>query len=129
MSELVSLQASEGILTLSLQRPEARNALSLEVIDALEAAVARVAADTTARVLVLRGEGKAFCSGLDFPSFTKQPMRMVRGFLKDRSALQATWQVRKEFFGNHRPASTSLMVADVEAEGALMSFEVVAMLD
>lgn len=54
---------------------------------------------------------------------------MVRGFLKDRSVLQATWQARKEFFGTHRPASTSLMVSDVEADGALMSFEIVAMLD
>jgi len=54
---------------------------------------------------------------------------MVRGFLKDRSSLQATWKVRKEFFGDHKPASTSLMVSDVEPEGALMSFEVMAMLD
>jgi enamine deaminase RidA (YjgF/YER057c/UK114 family) len=54
---------------------------------------------------------------------------MVRGFLKDRSALPATWRVRKEFFGDHKPASTSFMVSDVEPEGALMSFEVMAMLD
>ena len=54
---------------------------------------------------------------------------MVRGFLKHRDYLQATWKVRKEFFGEHRPASTSFMVSDVEPAGALMSFEVVAMLD
>lgn len=54
---------------------------------------------------------------------------MVRGFLKDRSVLQATWNVRREFFGTHRPASTSFMVSDLEAEGALMSFEVVAVVD
>jgi enamine deaminase RidA (YjgF/YER057c/UK114 family) len=54
---------------------------------------------------------------------------MVRGFLKDRGSLPATWKVRKEFFGDHKPASTSFMVSDVEPEGALMSFEVMAMLD
>ena len=54
---------------------------------------------------------------------------MVRGFLKDRSSLNATWQVRKEFFGDHKPASTTFMVSDVEPAGALMSFEVMAMLD
>jgi 2-iminobutanoate/2-iminopropanoate deaminase len=54
---------------------------------------------------------------------------MVRGFLKTRDCLQATWKVRKEFFGGHRPASTTFMVSDVEPAGALMSFEVVAMLD
>jgi methylglutaconyl-CoA hydratase len=76
MAELVSLEASEGILTLSLRRPEARNALSLEVIDALEAAVARVAADPSARVLVLRGEGKAFCAGMDLRGVLHDPVRM-----------------------------------------------------
>ena len=54
---------------------------------------------------------------------------MVRGFLKDRGSLQATWKVRQEFFGDHKPASTTFMVSDVEPEGALMSFEVMAMLD
>lgn len=54
---------------------------------------------------------------------------MVRGFLKHRDYIQATWKVRKEFFGAHRPASTTFMVSDVEPAGALMSFEVVAALD
>jgi 3-hydroxyisobutyrate dehydrogenase len=54
---------------------------------------------------------------------------MVRGFLRYREYIQATWKVRKEIFGEHRPASTSFVVSDLEAEGALMSFEVVAMLD
>jgi len=54
---------------------------------------------------------------------------MVRGFLRHRDCLQATWKVRKEFFGGHRPASTTFMVSDVEPLGALMSFEVVATLD
>ena len=53
----------------------------------------------------------------------------MRGFLKRRADIQATWQVRKEFFGGHRPASTTFMVSDLEPDGALMSFEVVAALD
>jgi enamine deaminase RidA (YjgF/YER057c/UK114 family) len=60
---------------------------------------------------------------------TPSDIVMVRGFLKDRSCLQATWDVRRAFFGAHRPASTSFMVSDLEAEGALMSFEVVAVVD
>lgn len=55
---------------------------------------------------------------------------MLRGFLKDRRYVEATWKVRKQFFGDHRPASTSFVVLDlVEPEGALMSFEAVAILD
>lgn len=76
MAELVSLTNDEGIVTLSLRRPEARNALSLEMIEALEAAVARVATDTSARVLVLRGEGKAFCAGMDLRGVLHDAARM-----------------------------------------------------
>ncbi len=54
---------------------------------------------------------------------------MVRGFLRRREYIQVTWKVRKEVFGEHRPASTSLIVSDLEHDGALMSFEVVAVLD
>lgn len=54
---------------------------------------------------------------------------IVRGFLKRRADVQATWQVRREFFGSHRPASTTFMVSDVEPAGALMSYEVVAVID
>ena len=60
---------------------------------------------------------------------TPSDVVMVRGFLKHREYIQATWKVRKEFFGMHRPASTTFMVSDVEPAGALMSFEVVASLD
>ena len=76
MADLVSLKNDEGIVTLSLQRPEARNALSLELIDAFETAVKAVAADTAARVLVLRGEGKAFCAGMDLRGVLHDPERM-----------------------------------------------------
>jgi enamine deaminase RidA (YjgF/YER057c/UK114 family) len=74
---------------------------------------------------IFRRIGEVLAAGGATPS----DVVMVRGFLKDRSALQATWKVRKEFFGDHKPASTSLMVSGVEPEGALMSFEVTAMLD
>lgn len=54
---------------------------------------------------------------------------MLRGFLMRREYIQATWKVRREFFGTHRPASTSFVVADIEPAGVLMSFEAVAVLD
>ena len=76
MTDLVSLKNDDGIVTLSLQRPEARNALSPELIDALEAAVQAVAADAAARVLVLRGEGKAFCAGMDLRGVMHDAERM-----------------------------------------------------
>ncbi len=52
-----------NFVILTLNRPEKRNALSLELIKELQAAV-RVA-EKEHRVLILRGEGKVFCSGMD----------------------------------------------------------------
>jgi methylglutaconyl-CoA hydratase len=50
---------------LSLNRPERRNALTIELMSDLIAAIETAAADPNRRLLVLRGEGGAFCTGLD----------------------------------------------------------------
>jgi 2-(1,2-epoxy-1,2-dihydrophenyl)acetyl-CoA isomerase len=56
---------SDGIATLTMNRPEARNAMSGEMMAALDAAVRRVAADPAVRCVVLTGAGNAFCAGGD----------------------------------------------------------------
>jgi len=50
---------------LTLNRPERRNALSLAAWYALGDAIALAEADAEARVIVVRGEGKSLCAGLD----------------------------------------------------------------
>jgi methylglutaconyl-CoA hydratase len=59
----VGLQAS--ILTLTLNRPDKRNALSAELVEALHAAFERADLDADARVVVLRAAGRDFCAGAD----------------------------------------------------------------
>lgn len=54
-----------AVTTLTLNRPEKRNALNVELLEQLSAAVAAAEADATQRVLVLRGAGPVFCAGLD----------------------------------------------------------------
>jgi enoyl-CoA hydratase/carnithine racemase len=54
-----------GVVTLTLNRPQSRNALSLGMLQALRAALEQVDADTSARVIVLAGAGPAFCAGHD----------------------------------------------------------------
>jgi methylglutaconyl-CoA hydratase len=54
-----------GVLTLTLDRPEKRNALSSGLVEALHAALERADLDADVRVLVLRGAGKDFCAGAD----------------------------------------------------------------
>ena len=54
-----------GLVTLSLNRGERFNPLSLSMITALECALDEIAEDPSVRVIVLRGEGRGFCAGHD----------------------------------------------------------------
>lgn len=64
--EPVRYEVVRGVAWLTIDRPEARNALSKAVRDGLFAGVRRFNADDTAKVLVLTGEGdRAFCAGGD----------------------------------------------------------------
>jgi methylglutaconyl-CoA hydratase len=67
MSEPVLLQNDHGrhVTTLTLNRPGSRNALSIELIESLTAAVREASAQQGRRVIIIRGEGPAFCAGLD----------------------------------------------------------------
>jgi enoyl-CoA hydratase len=65
MSELLR-DVKDGVLTLTLNREERRNALNRAVLEALEAALAAADDDPEVRAIVLRGAGeKAFCAGAD----------------------------------------------------------------
>ena len=59
----------DGVCTLTMNRPEARNAMSSSMMAALSEAVPRVAADPAVRCVVLTGAGGAFCSGGDVKGF------------------------------------------------------------
>ncbi|MSR45024.1 MAG: enoyl-CoA hydratase [Phycisphaerales bacterium] len=81
MDELVSLSVNAGCATITLARPQARNALSFELIHALAKVIrdvaARVAAEPdTIRVVVVAGNGKSFCAGMDLKAVLHDPVRM-----------------------------------------------------
>jgi 2-(1,2-epoxy-1,2-dihydrophenyl)acetyl-CoA isomerase len=67
---LVELDVAAGVATLRLNRPAALNALNAEMARAIHAAVSRVAEDDAARVLVVRGAGRAFSAGGDVKEMT-----------------------------------------------------------
>ena len=66
--ELQEMQNS-GVATLTLNRPESRNALTPEMMAGLKEALPRLAADSAVRVVVLTGAGRAFCAGGDVKRF------------------------------------------------------------
>ena len=58
-------QVRDGVATITLNRPHARNALSADMKDALTIAAAAVAGDEEVRAVVLTGAGGVFCAGGD----------------------------------------------------------------
>ena len=81
MSDLVLIDSDDGIVTVTLNRPEARNALSVALIDALGAAIEQVEREP-ARVLILAGAGSVFCAGMDLKGVLADAAgmrRMLRG--------------------------------------------------
>jgi enoyl-CoA hydratase/carnithine racemase len=64
---------ARGIVTLTLNRPQAFNALSEAMLEALQAALDRLAGDESARVVVLAASGKAYCAGHDLKEMRAEP--------------------------------------------------------
>ena len=65
MTDVLLSSVEGGVLTLTLNRPAKRNALSGELIEQLDRALERADLDAEVRVVVLRGAGKDFCAGAD----------------------------------------------------------------
>jgi enoyl-CoA hydratase len=65
MSDLVLVEVADGVATITLNRPEARNALSRALLRALPAAIGEADSDRDVRAIVLTGADPVFCAGLD----------------------------------------------------------------
>jgi enoyl-CoA hydratase/carnithine racemase len=61
----VSYESRDGIATIALDRPAVLNALDTELVAALAESAERAAADPAVTLVVVRGRGRAFCSGMD----------------------------------------------------------------
>ena len=65
MTSLLKRELDGGVLTLTLNRPEKRNALSRALMTALHQELEQADLDAGVRVVVLKGEGTDFCAGAD----------------------------------------------------------------
>ena len=75
MSEalLLSQRDARGVVTLTLNRPQAFNALSEAMLDALQAELDRLAGDEGVRAVVIAAAGKAYCAGHDLKEMRAEP--------------------------------------------------------
>ena len=71
------VEVSEGIATLTMNRPAARNALSAGLMAALAGALERAGADRQVRVVVIAAAGPAFCAGHDLRELRSEPHRAM----------------------------------------------------
>jgi enoyl-CoA hydratase/carnithine racemase len=73
MSDTVLIETRDYVRTLTMNRPEARNAFSSEQWSALRDALADASADNGVRVVILTGAGKAFTAGVDLTEMAAPP--------------------------------------------------------
>ena len=71
--DLALLEIDGRVARLTLNRPEARNALSLDLLEALHLRVDEIAKHLGVSVLVIGGAGKSFCAGMDLKSVLHEP--------------------------------------------------------
>ena len=72
---LLLRQDADGVATLTLNRPEARNALSIALMEELQAGLDAVATDDTVKLVVIAGNGPGFCAGHDLKELRANPGR------------------------------------------------------
>jgi enoyl-CoA hydratase len=100
MAELVLVDTADRVRTITLNRPEARNALSVALQREAGAALAAADADPQVDVVIFTGADPAFCAGLDLRELGKDAANLVGG--ADDAAVSpfaALWKMTKPVIG------------------------------
>ena len=92
LDEVLQTSRTGPVLTLTLDRPEKRNALSADLVAALTAALGEAAADDAVRVVVLTGAGKAFSAGADLAALQALQTASAEANLADSERLAALFE-------------------------------------
>jgi len=73
MSEVERHEPRAGVVQLTLNRPDSLNAMTTEMVESLHRHLDEIAVDPVARVVILDGAGRGFCSGLDLGGYGAAP--------------------------------------------------------
>ena len=92
MSNRVTIEKEDHVAVVTFNRPEKMNALDNEQFLAIIAAGLEVSKDASVRAVVLRGEGRAFCAGIDISGFQTNG-QVTQGSIIDRThGIANKWQ-------------------------------------
>jgi enoyl-CoA hydratase len=78
MSEVLT-QAQDGVLIITINRPEAKNAVNQAVAQGIAAAMEQLDADKSLNAGIITGAGGTFCSGMDLKAFLKGELPSIKG--------------------------------------------------
>ena len=79
MTEEVLTEVDDGVLIVTINRPEAKNAMTKAAAEGIAAAMDRLDAEDDLRVAILTGAGGTFCSGMDLKGFLRGESPIVEG--------------------------------------------------
>ncbi|MFN3315295.1 MAG: enoyl-CoA hydratase/isomerase family protein, partial [Raineya sp.] len=91
--EFVSYHCHKRIAYITLNRPDKRNALNFQVVEQLKQAFWKAKEDETAKVVVLRAEGKVFCAGADLEYLQTLQKNTFEENLADSSHLKELFEL------------------------------------
>lgn len=77
--QAVLVDVADGVMTITLNRPKAKNAVNLDVAKAVAAAMEELDSNDDIRVAVLTGAGGTFCAGMDLKAFVTGELPVIPG--------------------------------------------------
>ena len=77
--QVVLVDSADGVMTITLNRPKAKNAVNRDVAIAVAAAIDELESNDELRVAIVTGSGGTFCSGMDLKAFVTGELPMVEG--------------------------------------------------
>ena len=125
MTELVHYAALDGVATLTLDSPHNRNALSRQLVGELYDGLGRAETDAAVKVVLIRAEGRTFCSGADLSEAAGEGMEKAAGVLVDlqRRIVTLAKPVVTRVHGNVRAGGIGIVAAsDIAISAADATF-------
>lgn len=112
LNDTIKVETRGEVEILSLNRPESLNALSTDMVRALDAYLTELHHRPEIRVVVLRAEGRAFCAGLDIKEFAGTNQR------RDETRVLSTWRTQTAIGALYRKMRSAPQPFIAVAQGA-----------